>query len=300
MNVLQYEALVKTLECGTLSKAAEEMGYTQSGLSRMINSLEEQLGLKLVERDRAGVRLTPEGEIVMPYIRGVLYAQKSLDEAVGQIKGRQLGLVRIGTFNSASAQWLPGMIKEFSEDHPDVRFELIHGTDEETSGLTESGRLDLTFTDYPTKYALQEDFLISDPIVCIFAADDPNANRKSISLQELEDLPYVALNEGVDDEITRIRAASKTELNARFVESDDHAVVAMVEQGLGTSLMSEMMLQGFKANVKQVPLDPPAYRKLGIVCRDKKRLSLAAAAFMEHVKNWIAKHYPEERRVPIE
>ena len=300
MNVLQYEALVKTLECGTLSKAAEEMGYTQSGLSRMINSMEEQLGLKLVERDRAGVRLTPEGEIVMPYIRGVLYAQKSLDEAVGQIKGRQLGLVRIGTFNSASAQWLPGMIKEFSESHPDVRFELIHGTDEETSSLTESGRLDLTFTDYPTKYALQEDFLISDPIVCIFAADDPNANRKSISLQELEDLPYVALNEGVDDEITRILAASKTELNARFVESDDHAVVAMVEQGLGTSLMSEMMLQGFKANVKQVPLDPPAYRKLGIACRDKERLSLAAAAFMEHVKNWIAKHYPEERRVPIE
>ncbi len=300
MNVLQYEALVKTLECGTLSKAAEEMGYTQSGLSRMINSMEEQLGIKLVERDRAGVRLTPEGEIVMPYIRGVLYAQKSLDEAVGQIKGRQLGLVRIGTFNSASAQWLPGMIKEFSEDHPDVRFELIHGTDEETSSLTENGRLDLTFTDYPTKYALQEDFLVSDPIVCIFSADDPNANRESISLQELEDLPYVALNEGVDDEITRILAASKTELNARFVESDDHAVVAMVEQGLGTSLMSEMMLQGFKANVKQVPLDPPAYRKLGIACRDKKRLSLAAAAFMEHVKNWIEKHYPEERRVPIE
>ena len=300
MNVLQYEALVKTLECRTLSKAAEEMGYPQSGLSRMINSWEEQLGLKLVERDRAGVRLTPEGEIIMPYIRGVLYAQNSLDEAVGQIKGRQLGLVRIGTFNSASAQWLPGMIKEFSESHPDVRFELIHGTDEETSSLTESGRLDLTFTDYPTKYALQEDFLISDPRVCIFAADDPNANRKSISFQELEDLPYVALNEGVDDEITRILAASKTELNARFVESDDHAVVAMVEQGLGTSLMSEMMLQGFKANVKQVPLDPPAYRKLGIACRDKKRLSLAAAAFMEHVKNWIAKHYPEERRVPIE
>ena len=142
---------------------------------------------------------------------------------------------------------------------------------------------------------------VTFPDITITAtADDPNGNRKSISLQELEDLPYVALNEGVDDEITRILAASKTELNARFVESDDHAVVAMVEQGLGTSLMSEMMLQGFKANVKQVPLDPPAYRKLGIACRDKKRLSLAAAAFMEHVKNWIAKHYPEERRVPIE
>lgn len=300
MNVLQYEALVKTLECGTLSKAAEEMGYTQSGLSRMINSMEEQLGIKLLERDRGGVRLTPEGEIVMPYIQGVLYAQKSLDEAVGQINGRQLGLVRIGTFNSASAQWLPGMIKEFNDKYPDVRFELIHGTDEVTSGLTENGRLDLTFTDYPTKYSLQEDFLISDPIVCIFASDDPNAGRKSISLKELESLPYVELNEGVDDEITRILAVNKIELNARFVESDDHAVVAMVEQGLGTSLMSEMMLQGFDAKVTQVPLDPPAYRKLGIACKDRERLSLAAAAFMEHVKSWIERHYPEERRVPIE
>ena len=299
MNILQYEALVKTLEYGTLSRAAEEMGYTQSGLSRMINGLEEQLNITLLERDRAGVRLTPEGEVVMPYIMDVLNAQKSLEEVVGQINGQQMGLIRIGTFNSASSQWLPGMIREFTEDHPDVRFELVHGTDEETATLTESGRLDLTFTDYPTKYDLQEDFLLSDPIVCIFASDDPYAKRKSIRLEELKNLPYVALNEGVDDEITRILAVNKIELNARFVESDDHAVVAMVEQGLGTSLMSEMMLQGFNAEVTQVPLDPPAYRKLGIACRDKERLSLAASAFMEHVKRWVAARYPEERQVPL-
>jgi DNA-binding transcriptional LysR family regulator len=73
----------------------------------------------------------------------------------------------------------------------------------------------------------------------------------------------------------------------------------MVEQGLGTSLMSEMMLQGFKENVTQVPQDLPAYRKLGIACRDKDKLSLAASAFMEHVKRWVAAHYPEERQVPL-
>ena len=86
MNYLQYEALIKTLECGTLSRAAEEMGYTQSGLSRMINSLEKQLDIKVIERDRGGVRLTPEGEILLPHIRGVVYAQNSLDEAIDQIK----------------------------------------------------------------------------------------------------------------------------------------------------------------------------------------------------------------------
>ena len=137
MNILQYTALIKTLERGTLSKAAEELGYTQSGLSRMINSLEEEMGIKVIERDRNGVRLTPEGEILVPYIRGVISAQSSLEQAAGKIKGMHLGLIRVGTFNSASAQWLPKIIKEFTDMYPDVKFELIHGTDEFVGSVDE-------------------------------------------------------------------------------------------------------------------------------------------------------------------
>ena len=294
MNFLQYEALVKTLECGTLSKAAEELGYTQSGLSRMINSMEEDTGFRIIERDRSGVRLTPEGETLMPYIRSAILAQRNVEQAVGEINGKYRGLIRIGTFNSASAQWLPGMIKEFTEKYPEVRFELIHGTDEITRKLAETGRVDLTFTDYPTKADLDEEFLIRDPIVAIFAKDDPMATRKSISLKELETLPYIALNEGVDDEITRLLTINKVELNPRFTESNDHAVLAMVEQGLGTSLMSKMMLRGFNADIAMVPLNPPAYRKLGIGCRDRKKLSLAADTFWNIAKDWISRHYPKE------
>ena len=294
MNFLQYEALVKTLECGTLSKAAEELGYTQSGLSRMINSMEEDTGFRIIERDRSGVRLTPEGETLMPYIRSAILAQRNVEQAVGEINGRYRGLIRIGTFNSASAQWLPGMIKEFTDKYPEVRFELIHGTDEITRKLAETGRVDFTFTDYPTKADLDEEFLIRDPIVAIFAKDDPMATRKSISLKELEELPYIALNEGVDDEITRLLTINKVELNPRFTESNDHAVLAMVEQGLGTSLMSKMMLQGFDTDIVMVPLNTPAYRKLGIGCRDRKKLSLAAEAFWNIAKEWISRHYPKE------
>ena len=294
MNYLQYEALVKTLECGTLSKAAEELGYTQSGLSRMINSMEEDMGFRLIERDRGGVRLTSEGETLMPYIRSAILAQRNVEQAVGEIKGRYRGLIRIGTFNSASAQWLPGMIKEFTDKYPEVRFELIHGPDEITRKLAETGRVDFAFTDYPTKAALDEEFLINDPIVAIFAKDDPMASRKSISLKELEELPYIALNEGVDDEISRLLTINKVDLDPRFIESDDHAVVAMVEQGLGTSLMSKMMLQGFDTDIVMVPLDPPAFRKLGIGCRDRKKLSLAAEAFWDTAKDWIKRHYSGE------
>ncbi len=290
---MQFRTLLKVLECGTLSRAAEELGYSQSGLSRMINSMEEDLGIRIIERDRAGVRLTTEGEILIPYIRDIVSAQNNLNQAVADVNGLRMGLIRIGTFNSASAQWLPGMIKEFTEKYPDVRFELIHGTDEYTRNLAETGRVDLTFTDYPTKADIQEEFLISDPIVAIFASDDPHASLESITLQELAELPYVELNEGVDDEITRLLTVNDIELSPRFVESDDHAVIAMVEQGLGTSLMSEMMLQGFKADIAMVPLDPPADRKLGIGYRNEEHLSLVAKAFKEHIKDWIRRKYGE-------
>ena len=295
MNFLQYEAVLKTLECGTLSKAAEELGYTQSGLSRMINSLEEELGLKIAERGRGGFRLTTEGEMLIPHIRAVVAAQNGLKQAVENVNGLTSGIVRIGTFNSASAQWLPGMIKEFSEKYPGIKFELIHGPDEYTRRLAETGRVDMTFTDYPTSADLEEIFLIRDPIVAIFASDDPHSGLEHITLKELEHLPYVALNEGVDDEITRLLTNNEVELHPRFSESDDHAVIAMVEQGLGTSLMSEMMLQGFDARIAMVPLDPPSYRRIGVGFRSPDTLSLAAKTFLEHLRDWISRHYGSDQ-----
>lgn len=82
-------------------------------------------------------------------------------------------------------------------------------------------------------------------------------------------------------------AKSGVVLQPSYIESDDHAVIAMVEQGLGTSLMSQMMLQGFRRNIAAVPLNPPRYREIGMACRDKQLLSSAASAFWEHAISWV-------------
>ena len=121
MNLSQYEALIKAVETGTMTQAAEELGYTQSGLTRALNSLEEQWNVRLLNRGRSGVQLTPEGELLLPYIRTVLHDQRRLSEYIDEINGLREGLIRIGTFNSVSAQWLPGIIKKFHKDYPGCR-----------------------------------------------------------------------------------------------------------------------------------------------------------------------------------
>ena len=75
MNFGQYEAFVKAVEAGTMTQAAEELGYSQSGLTRALSSLEEEWGVRLLMRGRNGVQLTPEGERLLPDIRTVLHDQ---------------------------------------------------------------------------------------------------------------------------------------------------------------------------------------------------------------------------------
>ena len=165
----------------------------------------------------------------MPHIRTVLYDQYRLEECMNEINGLRAGLIRIGTFNSVSAQWLPGIIRSFHADYPAIRFELLHGTNEQIEEWIRSGRVDIGFIKYPPA-------------------------------------------------------------DTRFIESDDHAVVAMVEQGLGTSLMSMMMIQGFSRRIAAIPLEPPAWRDLGIGFRDRKSLSGAAAAFLQCTRQWLAEN----------
>ena len=106
MNFGQYEAFVKAVEVGTMTQAAEELGYSQSGLTRALSSLEEEWGVRLLMRGRNGVQLTPEGVRLLPDIRTVLHDQRRLAEHIDEINGLRDGLIRVGTFNSVSAQWL--------------------------------------------------------------------------------------------------------------------------------------------------------------------------------------------------
>lgn len=295
MSIFHYEVLTKAVETGTLTQAAEELGYSQSGLTRAINALEEEWSVRLLIRGRNGVKLTAEGEKLFPYIRMVLHDQRRLEERIGELNGLRDGLIRIGTFNSVSAQWLPGIIKKFHTDYSGVRFELLHGTDAQIVNWICDGRVDLGFVGYPTKTELEADFLYRDPIVSIFAENDPLARLEKFPLSMLPELPYVALNEGVEDEITAILSQNRIEPDARFMESDDHAVIAMVEHGLGTSLMSRMMLQGFSRRIVAVPIDPPGHRDLGIACRSKELLSNAAAEFYRYACEWVRDEWEKEQ-----
>ena len=87
MDTKKYEVFEKTVERSSLTKAAEELGLTQSGVSHILASLEEEFGFPLLTRSRTGARLTPEGEKIMPFIRSILRSQEQLDQTAAELRG---------------------------------------------------------------------------------------------------------------------------------------------------------------------------------------------------------------------
>ena len=101
--------------------------------------------------------------------------------------------------------------------------------------------------------------------------------------------PFILLDKAGnrDREVMQVFEQAGTAPRVRFTTLDDCAVMSMVEHGLGVSVLSELVLKGRRDDVQAVPLDPPAYRQLGILVRDRKDLRPAARRFITEAREII-------------
>lgn len=127
MNIQKYIAFLKTVELKSFTKAAEALNYSQSGISRMINDLEDEWGVTLLERNRTGLRLTSDGINIYPYVKNLFDEYESMQRKLEELNGIKFGVIRIGTFSSVATHWLPQLILNFQNKYPNIKFELLLG-----------------------------------------------------------------------------------------------------------------------------------------------------------------------------
>ena len=127
MDARKYEVIIKAAECGNLTRAGEDFGYTQSGVSHMIKAVETEFGFRIFLRGRGGVTLTEEGSRVLPYLREIVKWNERLTQTVSSLSGLITGTLRIGSFSSIAAHWLPQIIKRFQSDYPNIKIEITEG-----------------------------------------------------------------------------------------------------------------------------------------------------------------------------
>lgn len=283
MNIQKYLAFVKVVEFGSFTKAAEVLDYTQSGISRMINDLEKEWGVSLFERGRSGISLTSDGIKLLPQLKRICNEYEILMTQIEDLHDMQTGIIRIGTFSSVATHWLPNIIRMFKNDYPKIDFELLLGDYTEIESWILNGRVDFGFVRLPLKSELETIFLEQDRLLVVLPQDHPLANCEKFPINELLNSPFMLLEKGAKAEISEIFELHHISPHVNFTTWDDYAIMSMVENGLGISILPELILQRIPHKIIAKELEVPAYRNIGIAMREQKALSLASKRFLEYL-----------------
>lgn len=282
MSIQKYLALLHTVDAGSISKAAQKLGYTQSAVSRMIADLEREWGVELLRRGRGGITVTSEGMQLLPRIRSVVSDCAELDYTVRELHGIHTGLVRVGAFTTVEDCWLPGLLKSFQNLYPQISFKLLHS---ESYGQVEEwirrGQVDCGFVRLPCAPDLEARFLKRDQLAVVLPPDHPLADAEVYPAQRLKEEAIIRLE--TDREISRFLA----DIPVRYQVSSDHTIFSLVESGVGMCVMHALMEENCRYRVVWKPLDRTEYRDLGIATGKGTHLSGAAKLFVEHVCGMI-------------
>ena len=262
METSRYRAFAAAAETGSLSRAAELLSYSPSGVSQLISALEADLELPLLIRTRRGVSLSPAGEALLPSIHALLQQEDHIFQLSSELNGLMTGEIHIASYPSVSSHWLPKIIKVFQEDYPNVHIHLMEGIRQEILQWLEESRADIAFMSAVEGSHYDWIPLKNDPMIAVLSKDHPFAEEDVYPLSQCNQEQFII-------------AYSTFECFAAF---------AMIENGLGMTITNNLITEGFQADIVKIPVDPPQYIRFGIMIPNKEALSPAARKFVQYAK----------------
>ena len=283
MDTEKCAALLCALEEGTLARAADRLGYTPSGISRMIAALEEDVGFPLLYRGRSGVSATGECEALLSAMRQMVYQAESCRQTAASLRGLEQGSITVGANYRFYARQLAQLMARFREKHPGIAFQTIEGTSTTLVTALQEHRADLCIIsrrEGPHQWLP----LRQDQMMVMLSPQHPLA-ADAVPIRRLETESYIEIYPGRETDNSRILAENGVCPGNRFAGvEDDFSAMAMVEAGLGIALVNALIAGTLNGNVVFRPLDPPQYVEVGIATPPPEIMSPAARRFLNFVR----------------
>ena len=258
MDHYKIHVLLTAIRQGSFRKAALELNCTQSAVTQAMNSLENELGCQVLQRNHNGIRLTPAGEELLPFFMDVDASMTRLTERARQLSEGVSAPLRIGAFSSISSTWLPEVLQGYHTLYPETTFDLRVGTDILSEWLR-SGTVDLVLGDSVRCQGFRWLPLMDDPYFAVLPKSLA-PNRDSISQNELASYPFVMAPMNALAQYLSVTPANQLRVNC----DDDSTLLSMVAQGIGVTAMPQLCLQNPPDQVRILKLTPPTKRVLGI------------------------------------
>lgn len=284
MNLSQLEVLVALSETGSFTETANRVGLTRSAVSHALASLEAELGVALVERERGNAVPTGIGNCVLRYARDILNSVETIHQESAAARGLQAGKLRIGMVSSVSAAISTGILRKFRQEYPAIELVTFEGTGREVEDWILNGVVDVGFVLRQVD-GIESQFIGCDEIRVVVPTNHPLRKQRSVRVEHLEGEAFI-MPKMACDFLDPIQASHSIKLQQRYEASEVQTILAMIREGLGITLLPEMLLPTQIDGLHLLTLDPPIRYRFGLGVRSLRSASPAGRMFIQSADSW--------------
>lgn len=287
MELRQLRYFIEVAKREHVTEAADNLNVAQSAVSYQISKLEEELGVKLLERTGRNVKVTQIGNIFLHYIKKAL---KSIDEAkekIDEFLDPEAGTIRIGYPTSLASYWLPTVISAYKEKLPNVSFHLRQGSYSFLMEAVKSGEIDIAFLGpVPTKDPeLEAKILFTENISALLPMSHRLAEKKSLSLSDLRNDDFVLFPEGYVLNKIAVEACKQAGFTPNITSEgeDMDALKGLVSAGIGISLLPESTFyDSIPRFTVKIPIESPQVKRtVGVITPKNRDLAPSEKVFYQ-------------------
>lgn len=296
MNIQQLEYILAVDTYRHFAKAAEHCRVTQPTLSMMIQKLEDELGIKLFDRNAQPVRPTPAGKKVIEQARNVLYQASLIKDIVSEEEQSLKGTFRLAVLPTIAPYLLPRFFLKLSEKNPELDIRILEMKTAPTLAALSNGEIDAAIiANQPTESQLQGDVLFYEQFFGYVAKNDPIFKKELIKTSDISDERLWLLDEGhcFRDQLVRFCQMEKVKVRqAAYRLGSLETFMRMVENGNGVTFIPELAtLQLSKEQMELVrPFAfPKPTREIVFVTRKDFVRHTIAGILIESIKQSVPK-----------
>ena len=285
MESSRCKAFIAAADCGSLSKAAEKLNYTASGVSQLISAMENDFGFPLLKRTTKGVVLTLEGEKMLPAIRAFVQQENRIYELAANINGLDIGVVNIAAYSSIATHWLPRVIVGFKQKYPNININLMEGVRQEVLKWVEEGKADIGLLSGGDDMGYDWIPLAEDPMIAVLPKSHSFAKAERYPLDQCVNERFIMPAMGRDEDVVKMFRKHNIEPDIVYSTNESFSAWAMVENGLGISITNELLMHGWNCDVAKIPVYPPEKITLGMILPSVKHASPAVKRFVKYAES---------------
>lgn len=288
MNLRTLRAFVEVVRQGGFSQAADVVALTQSSVSKAIKTLEDELGMPLLNRLGHRNELTAAGEIAYSRALILLAEHSDLVAEINDLRGLKRGVLRIGLPPVGCGVLFATMFATYRRRYPDIDIELTEYGSKRLRECLEAGEVDLAALLLPIDEGFEYQPVRNEPLMAVLPISHPLAQRKRIDFSDLADSPFILFEAGFALNAKILAACERKGVQPRVAARSGQIdfIVDLVSAGLGAAFLPRMLAHKHQhPGIALIPLDEPHTDwHIALAWRASAHLPPAARAWLELAK----------------